>query len=104
MAKSKEDKLWDIFSKYIRLRDSDVNGVITCISCGKRVYYKKADAGHFIVRQHNATRYDEDNVYGQCIYCNRLLSGNTHQMMLGIVHRRGEALVEDLKLRRFTGR
>ena len=65
-AKSKADKY---FSAYIRKRDENK----PCITCGK---YAKKDAGHFISRRFEATRFDEKNVHGQCIKCNRFEYGN----------------------------
>lgn len=64
-----------IFSQYIRLRDSDENGYMTCY-CGKKVYYTEADNSHFMPRAHMNTRFSEDNCHGSCRYCNQTLKGN----------------------------
>lgn len=64
-----------IFSQYIRLRDSDENGYVTCY-CGKTVYYTEADNSHFMPRAHMNTRFSEDNCHGSCRYCNQTLKGN----------------------------
>lgn len=64
-------KLDKVFSQYIRLRDSDINGMFRCISCGKIKPFGQADAGHFHSRRHMATRFDEDNVSAECRACNR---------------------------------
>lgn len=64
-------KLDKVFSQYIRLRDSDTNGMFHCISCGKIKPFGQADAGHFHSRRHMATRFDEDNVSAECRFCNR---------------------------------
>ena len=58
------------FHYYIRLRDTDADGWGNCCSCGKRVHFSEADAGHFQPRQHKATRWDERNVNLQCKSCN----------------------------------
>ena len=63
-------KLDTIFSKYIRLRDSNSEGIGFCITCGKPGYWKYMDCGHFIKRQHMSTRYDEKNCNLQCKGCN----------------------------------
>ena len=65
-----------VFSLYIRLKNSDENGFCKCISCQKIQHYKEVDAGHFISRRHMSTRYDVDNVFPQCRYCNRYVAGN----------------------------
>jgi hypothetical protein len=74
--KSIVKRLDTVFSLYIRLKDSDENGFCKCISCQKIQHYKDVDAGHFISRRHMSTRYDVDNVFPQCRYCNRYVAGN----------------------------
>lgn len=69
----KEADKW--FSKFIRLRDS-INGVRgQCITCGKTNDIKKMDCGHYMKRQHMATRYDEKNCNLQCKRCNAFEQG-----------------------------
>jgi len=53
-----KDKLDKIFSKYIRLRDSN-GGIGQCCTCGKKLHWKEAHCGHFISRRHLATRWDQ---------------------------------------------
>jgi len=66
-----KDDLKPIFSKYIRLRDSDNHtGWGHCCTCGVPVQWKYADAGHFQPCQHEPTRFDERNVNLQCKKCN----------------------------------
>ena len=48
----------------IRLRDKHQ----PCISCGKPLE-GKYDAGHFFQQQNNRSRFNEDNVHGQCVHC-----------------------------------
>ena len=79
MKKSRKSivkRLDTVFSLYIRLKDSDENGFCKCISCQKIQHYKEVDAGHFISRRHMSTRYDVNNVFPQCRYCNRYVAGN----------------------------
>ncbi len=40
------------------------------------MHYKQCDAGHFIARNHESTRYDEKNAHAQCATCNRFQSGH----------------------------
>lgn len=67
MKTSKADKY---FSLYIRLRDSDDNGFVRCCTCGIVRHWKQVDNGHFIKRQHNASRFSEVNCNAQCKGCN----------------------------------
>ena len=85
------------FSKFIRARDADEDGIIRCISCGKPVHWKKADAGHFIKRQHRALRFSEINVNGQCRSCNWLLQGNDINYAKGLVKKYGPGIIEQLQ-------
>jgi hypothetical protein len=63
-------KLDEEFSAYIRLRDSDIDGYITCITCGDRVHHAMAQCGHYMKRGNASTRYDLKNSAGQCSTCN----------------------------------
>lgn len=71
----KDGKLWVQFSLYIRLRDSDENGNCKCFTCGLVRNYKQMDCGHGIGRQHQATKYNEQNNHAQCKKCNGFEGG-----------------------------
>lgn len=73
--KLNENKLWKWFSIFIRLRDSDTNGVLRCFTCGAFRHWRSADCGHGIGRQHRATKYSEVNNHGQCKQCNGFEAG-----------------------------
>jgi len=66
--KKRADK---IFSEYIRRRDSNEEGYGTCCTCGLLIHWTDGDAGHYIRRGINSTRYHEWNVHLQCRNCNR---------------------------------
>jgi len=86
------------FSKFIRIRDADEDGIIRCISCDKPVHWEKADAGHFVKRQHKSLRFSEINVNGQCRSCNWLLQGNDIHYAKGLEEKYGKGTVKDLIL------
>jgi hypothetical protein len=67
--KSIVTKLDTVFSRYIRQKDA-VNGIATCVTCGKKDEWKKLQCGHFMSRRHYSTRWDENNVGVQCYGCN----------------------------------
>lgn len=67
--------LWPIFSEYIRLRDSNLQGYCRCFTCGLMKHWKQGDAGHGIPRQHKATKYNEINNQFQCKKCNGFEGG-----------------------------
>lgn len=75
-----------IFNTYIRLRDKD----LPCISCNKPLK-GKYDAGHyFSVGGYPNVRFDEFNVFGQCVYCNQHQHGAIHEYTQGLIKRIGE--------------
>ena len=48
------------------------------------------DAGHFISRRYNATRYESKNCHAQCQKCNKYNSGEQYKHALAIDHMYGE--------------
>lgn len=89
-------KLTTIFNKYIRLRDRAAG----CISCQIRPVQ---NAGHFRSTgraPHGSMRYDEQNVNGQCIYCNYTLGGNEEGYKAGLVRKYGPGIIERLDVKR----
>lgn len=87
-----------IFSEYVRRLHADQYGAVQCVTCGiYRRWNDRMDAGHFIPRQHMATRYDIYNVFPQCRTCNRDLAGNIDYFSRYIIQAFGENAVEELK-------
>src|SRR5678809_1463045 len=89
-------KLNKVFSEFIRLRDSDENGYITCITSGRKVFWKDADAGHFISRRHLATKYHEHNVNGQSRHDNRFQYGRQFEYSKAIDKKWGNGTADRL--------
>lgn len=91
-----------VFNKYIRL-----TSIPYCISCNKPLK-GKFDAGHYMnANNHWNVRFDERNVYGQCVHCNRDLHGNLIEYRYNLVEWFGEEWVNQLesdarKTRKFT--
>jgi 5-methylcytosine-specific restriction endonuclease McrA len=78
------NKLDEVFSLWVRLRDSDDQGLVKCITCGTIAHYTQVDAGHFVTRENMGTRWEEENVNGQCRQCNRFKSGKQYEHGLAI--------------------
>jgi hypothetical protein len=77
-----------VFNTYIRTRDKDKN----CISCNKKLV-GKYDAGHFFsVGAYPNLRFNENNVFGQCVHCNRDKHGNVKEYDLRLQNRMKERL------------
>lgn len=89
-----------IFNSYIRLRDREKN----CISCDTPlsiIAYSRGgryDAGHYrSVGSADHLRFNEDNVHGQCKYCNKHLAGNHVNYRIGLINRISLERVEALE-------
>lgn len=85
------------FSIYIRKRDADpISGNIECVTCGRVSHWSQGHAGHFIKRQHTATRYDDRNCHFQDAYCNTYRGGALIEYTLYMQKRYGVKVVEEL--------
>lgn len=89
-------KLWKIFSEYIRRRDADENGIVTCISCPRKLHWKLVDCGHYERRGHLGTFIDERNNHAQCKRCNKFLRGNQSGYAIAIRKKYGPDILEEL--------
>ena len=79
-------KVQTVFNTFIRLRDRGKG----CASCGTPLQNRKFDAGHFYATTYEGLRFNESNVHGQCVPCNRNLHGNIHEYRKRIVERIGK--------------
>tara|TARA_R110002074_G_scaffold185362_1_gene350762 strand:+ start:369 stop:743 length:375 start_codon:yes stop_codon:yes gene_type:complete len=84
------------FSLFIRLRDTDDLGIGKCITCNKRVFWKEADAGHFISRTYLGTRFDDRNVNLQCKGCNGFKNGEQYKHGVAINMLYGDDTADEL--------
>lgn len=78
------------FSRFIRLRDSDENGIGKCCTCGRIGEVKYMDNGHYIKRQHSRLRYSEINCNLQCKKCNAFEQGRDVNFRKYLVEKYGE--------------
>jgi len=90
--KKKCDKL---VSLVVRLSEADKNGMVKCYTCGAKIPYKEANAGHF---KHNKLDLDLRNRRVQCVRCNKWLSGNLGTFALKLVKEKGIKWVDKLIL------
>ena len=80
-----------------RLEESDDRGYCYCISCGKRMFYKQAQGGHYIPRRHRATELEKDNIFPQCPRCNGFDEGNSIGYRDGLLKTIGEQRLERIE-------
>jgi 5-methylcytosine-specific restriction endonuclease McrA len=106
MAKKKsltavKDKVWKLFSRYIRLRDRLVeDGVVTdycpCCSCGRVYDLKQMQAGHFIPGRRNSNLFDDRGCHAQCYSCNMHKNGNWPGYYEFMLKTYGQSVIDDL--------
>ena len=85
------------FSLYIRLRESTIDGVTQCFTCGKIDYHNKLQCGHFQSRRHLATRWDQENCQVQCVGCNMFKAGEQYKFSIALDSKYGEGKAEELQ-------
>lgn len=99
-------RLWPLVSEYIRRRDTDENGTVRCVTCGRWKGWKYGDAGHFIEGRRNSIVYDPRNIHFQCKGCNgNLRDGNTsrnkeetaRRYEVYMIKRYGQEVVDELR-------
>jgi hypothetical protein len=91
-----EKDLQVVFNTFIRLRDQNK----PCISCGNKLE-GKYDAGHYYpVGSYKNLRFDEDNCFGQCVYCNQHNHGNLTEYSIMLPLRIGNEAFNNLIKRR----
>jgi len=63
--KNLRKRVWAQFSIFIRTRDADEFGVVSCCTCPARHHWNSGEihAGHWI---HGRLDFDERNIHGQC--------------------------------------
>lgn len=89
-------KLDDVFSRFIRLRDADKDGLCVCCTCGQRKPWEEMHAGHFVGREAKNTRWEEKNVHAQCPDCNTYHEGRKPEYTLFLQRKYGAEIVEQL--------
>jgi hypothetical protein len=64
-----------VFSKYVRIRDADKNGIVSCYTCGCQKRWQDMQCSHFIGRTSLMTRWEPLNAKAACVGCNCLAHG-----------------------------
>jgi len=73
--KKLKKKAWELLSKCIRLEASDTAGYVICYTCGKKLPWKKMQAGHGFSGRGNAILLEEKIIRPQGYGCNICNSG-----------------------------
>ena len=81
------------FSRFIRLRDADENGMVKCCTCPTVRHWKEMDCGHFRSRRHLGTRWHSQNAAPQCRECNSEKQGNLEEYALFLIDKYGNDIL-----------
>ena len=93
-TKTLPKKAWDVFSKWIRNRDPYC--VTHLILNGSQV--PSENAGHF---WHAVLDFDEVNINGQCVNCNKWNSGRLAEYSIYLINKHGQHAFEQLNARHY---
>lgn len=89
-------KAWTQFSRFIRLRDADENGMVKCATCPAVLHWSKADAGHAVAGRGGAILFNEQATAAQCRECNRVHDGRPKEFAVYVDERHGPGTHADL--------
>lgn len=89
---------WEQFSRWVRLHESDENGMVKCVTCPKVAHWKTMQAGHFIPGRHNSILFDERGCHSQCYACNcGWLKGNPRKYNKYMLEVYGQDVIDELE-------
>ncbi len=99
-SKLRDDYVWPVFSRFIRLRDClKTTGTFTqgmCVTCGRTYPMGQLQAGHFIPGRTDAVLFDERGVHAQCYRCNCRLQGMWHKYYRFMQEEYGQEVIEEM--------
>ena len=96
MSKKLKTKCWNLFSKYIRLRDANKKGICKCCTCGIKKPWKEMQAGHFVSGRSNSILFDDRGVHAQCKSCNLFNHGKPLEYFLFMEKTQGRHVIDEL--------
>lgn len=89
--KTLHKEAWDVFSKWIRKRDPYC---VTHLEMG--IFYPSQNAGHY---WHGVLDFDEENINGQCVNCNKWNSGRLAEYARYLINKLGYKKFDELDIR-----
>jgi hypothetical protein len=94
------EELDGVYSKYIRLKYADENGICKCVTCGKYEFWLYIQNGHYITRSKKATRWEDLNCHPQCQRCNIILKGNYTSYSQALIQKYGPGILKLLEMKK----
>lgn len=96
--KAIEVKLDKVFSRYIKLRDTDAQYRGNCFTCYKPLTIEEMQCGHWMKRKKKTVRWFDGNAFGQCNKCNCINDGEYEKMEARMRKEYGDEYVDNLIL------
>jgi hypothetical protein len=93
--KTLKNRAWKLMSEWVRRRDADEGGTTRCVTCRAPIFWKEAQAGHFVGGRTNAVLFHPDLVHVQCVACNVFRGGNYAAYTLFMLDLYGREKVEE---------
>lgn len=90
-------KAWAEFSRFIRTRMADAQGMVACVTCGVKKHWKEMQAGHFIAGRLNSNLFDDRGCHAQCYGCNVGRNGNMLKYYRFMASTFGEDVITELE-------
>ena len=88
--KSLKNKAWKLVSEYVRRRDADEGGFVSCYTCGAPIHWRlEAQAGHSIPGRRNAVLLDAEICRPQCRRCNVFMGGRYEIFVSKLIRENG---------------
>ena len=88
-------KLDKVFAVWVKARGSSI-GKNQCVTCLKWFPISELQAGHYVSRTHTSTRWDERNVFPQCVTDNVFKNGNLPRYTLFLQEKFGSDIIQEL--------
>jgi hypothetical protein len=90
-----KDKTWAACSKYVRIRDANMQGYEECYTCGKFGYWKEMQAGHAFGGRGGSVLFDTDIIKPQCYACNCINHGKYDIFIPKLERERGSKFIQE---------
>jgi Bacteriophage Lambda NinG protein len=92
-------QLDDLFSKFVRQRDSNEYGFVKCCTCEGFHHWKQMQCGHYHSRNILQVRFEETNTGPQCHTCNCLRDGEVQKFKLYLQQKYGPDVLQELDIK-----
>lgn len=88
-ADPREDAI-RVFQRYRKHIESDRHSLVECISCGRVIHERNAEAGYYILPEDSrSVEFEGDNLWPQCPYCVAALKGNRGEFKRRLISKIG---------------